>query len=130
MNVDEAVMVAGLARALTRRCYEQAMRDEPASAIRPELLRAAKWRAARYGLDATLVDVHGQRSQPAHEVIGDWLDFLRPSLEDNGDWTEVAGLVHQTTQRGTGAARQRDAFRRGRRLGDVVDLIVAETGAT
>lgn len=129
MSVDEAVMVAGLARALTRRCYEQAIRDEPVPVVRPELLRAAKWRAARYGLNATLVDVHGQRSRPAHEVIDDWLGFLRPSLEDNGDWPETSALVHQTTERGTGAARQRDAFGRSRRLEDVVDLIVAETGA-
>lgn len=130
MTVDEAVMVAGLARALTRRCYEQALTDEAIPAVRPELLRAAKWRAARYGLDATLVDVHEQTSRPALEVIDGWLTFLRPSLEDNGDWAEISALVQQTIEGGTGAARQRNAFARGRRLEDVVDLIVSETGAS
>ncbi len=129
MTVDEAVMLAGLARALTRRCYEQAIRDEAIPVVRPELLQAAKWRAARYGLDATLVDVNERRSRPALQVIDDWLNFLRPSLEDNGDWAETSVLVHQAIERGTGAARQREAFGRGRRLEDVVDLIVAETGA-
>ncbi|MDQ3784378.1 MAG: carboxylate-amine ligase [Actinomycetota bacterium] len=129
MTVDEAVMIAGLARALTRRCYEQAVRDEAIPVVRPELLRAAKWRAARYGLDATLIDLHKHRSRPAFEVIHGWLTFLRPSLEDNGDWEEISALVQQTIDRGTGSARQRNAFGRGRRLEDVVDLVVAETGA-
>jgi glutamate---cysteine ligase / carboxylate-amine ligase len=58
MGVDEAVMVAGLARA----CHDAAARgDGP----RPELLRAAKWRAARHGLDADLVDAPAGRARPA-----------------------------------------------------------------
>lgn len=129
MTVDEAVMIAGLARALTRRCYEDAMRDEDFVVVRPELLAAAKWRAARFGLDATLIDVHNQRSRPAVEVVEDFLTYLRPALEDNGDWAEVSALVRQTIARGTGAVRQRRAFMRSRRLEDVVDLIVSETGA-
>ncbi len=130
MSGDEAVMVAGLARALTRRCYEQALRNEAIPIVRPEPLRAAKWRAARYGLDASLVDVHEQTSRPALDVLEEWLTWLRPSLEANGDWAEIHVLVRQAIERGTGAARQRNAFGRRRRLEDVVDLIVSETGAS
>jgi carboxylate-amine ligase len=47
LSINEAVMVAGLVRALVRTCYEQAQRGEPFPAVRPELLRAARQWAAR-----------------------------------------------------------------------------------
>ena len=48
MDVDEAVMVAGLTRALAFTCHQAALAGEPDPVPRPELLRAAKWRAARH----------------------------------------------------------------------------------
>lgn len=127
MTVDEAVMVAGLARALAQSCYVQAVRDEPVSHARPELLRAAKWRAARYGLDAELIDVGAGVLVPAREAVEKFLAFLRPSLEGHGEWAEVSALARETVERGTGAARQRAAYERSGSLEDVVDLIVAQT---
>lgn len=55
MTVDEAVMIAGLARGLARTCYDEAIAGETSPQVRPELLRAANWRAARYGLDGQLI---------------------------------------------------------------------------
>ena len=127
MTVDEAVMVAGLVRGLARTCYEQAQRDAPFVAARPELVRAAQWRAARYGLDAELMDMSTLTAVPAREMVETFLTFLRPSLEDSGEWDEISSIVHETMQRGTGATRQREAYKRRGRLEDVVDLIVEET---
>ena len=127
MTIDEAVMVAGLVRALVRTCHEQALRCEPFVRARPELLRAAHWRAARYGLEAELIDVHALRAVPAHELIEDLLSFVRTALETDGAWEEVSTLVRETMRRGTGAQRQRQEYQRTGRLEDVVDLIAAET---
>ena len=127
LTIDEAVMLAGLARALVRGCYEMWERGEQAIDARPELLRAAKWLAARYGLDATLIDVVGGRAVPAREMIEDFLVFLRPSLEEHEEWEEISTLVREGVERGTGASRQRKAYERAGRLEDVVDLIVEET---
>ncbi len=127
LTVDEAVMVAGLCRALARTCHDQATRGEPVPRPRPELLRAAKWRAARYGLGADLIDVTVGRAVPAAELVEALLALVRPALEDSGDWDEVRALVGRTLERGTGAARQRQAFAASRRLEDVVDLVVEET---
>ena len=127
MTIDEAVMVAGLVRALVRTCHEQALRCEPFVRARPELLRAAHWRAARYGLEAELIDVHTLRAVPAHELIEDLLSFVRTALETDGAWEEVSTLVRETMRRGTGAQRQRQEYQRTGRLEDVVDLIAAET---
>ena len=60
-------------------------------------------------------------------MISSLLDFLRPCLEDRGEWDEIAALVRQTLERGTGSRRQRDAYEREGRFEDVVDLIVRET---
>ncbi|HEY0079803.1 MAG TPA: carboxylate-amine ligase [Pyrinomonadaceae bacterium] len=128
MTIDEAVMAAGLARALARTCYEQSKHDgEPFKHPRPELLRAAKWRAARYGLDEDLIDVSEGRAAPAREVIEKLLGFVRASLEEHGEWEEIEALVRATLARGNGAKRQREAYKLGGRLEDVVDLIVSET---
>jgi carboxylate-amine ligase len=126
-TIDEAVMVAGLARALARTCREQARRNEPFPAARPELLRAAHWRAARFGLDADLIDPYGERAVPAADLVEALLAFVRPSLEEFDDWDEVSALVRDTLGRGNGATRQRRAFERAGRMEDVVDAIVAET---
>lgn len=130
LSVDETIMVAGLARAMTRACIERVKGRSGFHRPPRELLRVAMWNAARYGLDGDLVDVVTRRPVPAHEVIGALLDFVRPVLEDSSEWEEISVLVTETERRGTGAARQRQAFQKGQRLEDVVGLIVAETART
>jgi carboxylate-amine ligase len=120
-TVDETVMLAGLARSLTRTCHGQVVRDEPVDHARPELLRAARWRAARHGLEGQLVDLAECRAVPAGVLVERLLAFLRPDLEDHGEWDEVAGLVRRQVERGSGARRQREAAERG----GVVDVAAA-----
>ncbi|MGB3639479.1 MAG: carboxylate-amine ligase [Rivularia sp. (in: cyanobacteria)] len=127
MTVDEAVMLAGLTRALARTCYEQAKNNASYPAARHELIRAAHWRAARYGLDANLLDVEEQSAVPAQELIKKFLTFVRPSLEEYGDWDEVSAIVKEILQRGTAASRQREVYNRAGKLEDVVDYMVEET---
>ena len=127
MAVDEAVMVAGLVRALAVTAHAAADRGDPDPRPRPELLRAAKWRAARHGLEADLVDVLAGQARPAAELVEAFLAEVRPALEEAGDLEEVTELVRVTLAGGTGAARQRQVFRRTGRLEDVVDLVVEAT---
>jgi carboxylate-amine ligase len=127
LTIEEAVMLAGLARAVTRTCYEQAQRDEPYCAARPELLRAAHWRAAHDGLDGELIDVHTQRSVSAGELVEGLLRFVRPSLEALGEWEEVSSLTRRTLAVGTGASRQRAVYRRRGSLKAVVDFVIEQT---
>ena len=126
-TVDEAVMLAGLCRALVRSCFERDGREEPYPAVRPELLTAAHWRASRHGLEGELVDLEEARVVPAGYIIQRLLDFTRPALEEFGDWDEVSGIVRETLKHGNGAARQRAVYRRTGRLEAVVDMLVEET---
>jgi carboxylate-amine ligase len=127
MTVDEAVMIAGLARSLARTCFDAATAGTPAPQVRPELLRAAKWRAARYGLDGELVDLDAMASVPAAAMVESLLTYVRPALESYGEWDEVAALARETVERGSAARRQREVFARNQRLEDVVDFVIAET---
>jgi len=127
LTVDEVVMMVGLIRAMVQTCYAQARHNEAFPVVRPELLRAAHWRAARYGISRELMDVAAQCSLPAAAMIEKMLMVLRPVLEAEGNWDEIASLVHETLRGGNGSMRQRAAYQRTGRMEDVVDFIVAET---
>lgn len=52
---------------------------------------------------------------------------MRPAIEEFGEWDKVYAIAHETMQKGNGAARQRDVYKRTGSLEDVVDFIVRET---
>lgn len=109
MTVDEAVALAGLARALV----VQVSDGGPDEELRPEWQRAANWMAARHGLEGDLLDpLHGT-TMPARRAVEALLDMLAPALESLGDREEVTDLVGRIMDGGTGAARQRRAFEHG-----------------
>jgi carboxylate-amine ligase len=111
-SVDEVLMVAGLCRALARACCEAAWRDDPPVLPPVTLLRAAKWQAARFGLEAQLVDPATGEIVRVPEMARRLLAFLRPVLEDEGDWEEVRELLGRVLTEGNGAVRQRRALAR------------------
>ena len=127
LTIDETLMLAGLIRALVRTCYEQSLRNTPVPEVRAELLRVANWRAARYGLEGELLDVRAERTIPAHELVEQFLSFLQPALEAEGDWDTIARLVRDTLNKGNGAMRQRAVFARNRSMSEVVQYIIAVT---
>lgn len=128
LTVDDTVMVTGLVRGVAATAAAAADAGKPARPVRPELLRAATWRAARYGIGGTLIDVEAGEAFPARELIGRFLERLRPALVDLGDWDEVSGLVGLVlADRGTGADRQRRVLAETGDLSAVVEFIVKES---
>jgi carboxylate-amine ligase len=126
-TVDEAVLHAALCRALATTARDAALCDEPLPPVRAELLRAAKWRAARFGVGDLLLDPSHGESVPAAVLVQRLLDHLRPVLDDLGEWDEVNELADQVLRRGSSADRQRAAYERGGGLPAVVDHLAAET---
>ena len=76
------------------------------------VLRAASWRAARYGLDEQLVDPVSATLRPAAVVVRALLDAARPGLQVTGELEQAVEGLRQITQDGNGAQRQRAAFAR------------------
>ncbi len=126
-TLDEAVMIAGLSRALVRTCHERARAGKLHPETRPEVLRAAHWMASRHGLDADLVDVEARRAVPARQEIENLLFFVRPALQEHGEWEEVSALVSDILKGGNGATRQRRTYERSGGLEDVVDALIEGT---
>ncbi|HEY7049867.1 MAG TPA: glutamate--cysteine ligase [Jatrophihabitantaceae bacterium] len=116
-DVDDVVLHAGLVRSLVRTL---AARVEPAPELPDSVLRAARWRAARYGLAGQLWSPARQALVPGEVVVSDLLAELRPDLEEHGEYDLVEALWSRLRSRGTSAARQRRVFAATGNLADVV----------
>jgi carboxylate-amine ligase len=135
-SVDDAVLIAALARALVMTAAHADTTDTTpghwpdAVPESPQvLLRAATWRAARSGLDGHLIDPRTTRALPAAEVVQALLAHLRSALEEYGERPLVAQLSEAVLTRGPSARRQRAALSRGRSVAAVVAELAAETTA-
>jgi carboxylate-amine ligase len=106
-DIDDALLHATLVRSLCRVLASRVEYDAPWQPIRPELLRAARWRAARYGLTDRLLDPDCGALVPARTAVADLLAELRDDLEEHAEWDEVEDLSERLLQRGTSAERQR-----------------------
>ena len=126
-RVGDAVTMAVLARALVETGYGEVLAGDAAAVPRPELLRSALWRAARFGLDDGLVDVHRRSVRPAADIVGELLAKLRPVLERRGEWSQVRAVVERLLAEGNGAHRQRRAYEDTGDLHRVVVLLAEET---
>jgi glutamate---cysteine ligase / carboxylate-amine ligase len=111
--VDDAVTVAALIRGLAWVCANDAIVGSPRPPTTPSVLDAAVWQAARFGLSDELIDPETGRPEPAPTVVRAMLEVARPGLEAHGDWEETSELVTRLLTDGTGAERQRAAFRAG-----------------
>ncbi|MFE4861162.1 glutamate--cysteine ligase, partial [Streptomyces sp. NPDC056670] len=92
LRVDDAAMLAGIVRALAATALRAHKDGVPAPQLRPEILQAGMWHAARHGLSATLLDIHG-RPQTAGDVLCRLVEHITPALEEHGDMRHVEPLV-------------------------------------
>jgi carboxylate-amine ligase len=116
-EVEDAVLVAGLTRALVATAASGSTSDDP---WRSELVRAATWRASRHGLADRLVDPPSRTLAPARDVVGSLLGHVRPALEEAGDLPWVEHLVERVLAQGNGATRQRRRYEESGSLEAVV----------
>ena len=111
-DLEDAVLHAGLVRSLVR---VLAARHEAGVACpqpRPELLRAARWRAARHGIAGQLFDPVVGNLVDARLAVRRLLAELEDDLRDHDEWTEISDLVSRLFTRGTSATRQRATWLR------------------
>ncbi|MCU1594447.1 MAG: putative Carboxylate-amine ligase [Frankiales bacterium] len=120
--LDDAVLHAALVRSLVR----VAAREDDFLPVPPDLVRAARWRAARFGLEGSLLDPATGALVPAAELVRDLLRRVREDLEELGDWDEVSTLAEELLARGTSSTRQRRVFAQEGSLEAVVSSVVAE----
>ncbi|HEY2273004.1 MAG TPA: glutamate--cysteine ligase [Jatrophihabitantaceae bacterium] len=121
-HVEDSAVLGALCRALVDTAVAAEQPDVPVA-----MLRAASWRAARYGLTGDLLDPVDLRPRSAANVIDRLLDTVRLALRTNDDDQLVARTVDRLLREGTGAELQRADLARSDRAHDVVRAAVART---
>lgn len=129
LTVDEAVAYGAIVRALVEVAHAEAVADAASVPHRTELLRAALWRAARFGLGARLLDVDTGRLVPAPDLVATLLARIGPVLEARGEGDEVRATVGRILAEGTGAERQRRLRALATDDADLVRRLVAASQA-
>lgn len=124
-DVDDAVLIAALTRALVDTAVQVWHRGEPADPVRTEVLRLAAWRAGRSGLGETLLDPTTWHPAPANDVLHRLLTHVTPALAEAGDLVAVRSLLAAVITRGNGATRQRADYERTGDLTAVVRAAIA-----
>lgn len=103
--------LAALTQCLGEYYQQQADRGEALPRLQPWFVRENKWRAARYGLEATIIVDPDGRQAPLRDEITMLLAKLGPiaaSLECESELADVTRML----ERGTSAERQLQVFER------------------
>ncbi|SDC98618.1 carboxylate-amine ligase [Nocardioides lianchengensis] len=125
----DTVLVAALTRALVETLARDHAAGTPVPPWRAEALRAAQWRAARYGVSGRLVHPEQRGLAPVAEVLAALVERVRPALEEAGDADLVRDGVRRVLAAG-GSSRQRAAHERTGSVDGVVDDLLARTRAS
>lgn len=126
-ELDNVELIAALFRTLVLRTVDDIAAGVPDPDLASTLIQAARWRAARFGLEGELSDLSTFTSRPAHDVVRDLVGKLEPQLGRTGDLDTVRELLGRVLHVGSSASRQRRALNRRGRLVDVVDDLIGLT---
>ena len=131
LRVNDAVLLASLARALVDTAAREWRLGKPAPAVRLETLNLAFWRASRSGLGEDLVHPVTGKPAPAEAVVRALLRHIGDALTEAEDEAAHRGLTTDLMQallaRGNGAALQRRVYRSTNDLAAVVRNAVSHT---
>jgi carboxylate-amine ligase len=125
-DVEDTGLLAALVRALVETAAEQWSAGVEPLDWRCEELRAARWRASRYGLGDALLDPRSHELRPAREVVSALVHHVGDRLAAAGDSDRVSAGVERVLG-ATGATRQRAAYERTGSVEGVVADVLART---
>jgi len=129
-RVEDTVALAAYVQCLVKHILDQIEAGNPPVAYNRMLLSENKWLAARYGLEAPLMDLAaGKRIKvPARTLARRRLRELRPIARELG-CSEQLARVEWMCENGTGAQRQLQVWNANRDLKEVAEEVAAATEA-
>ena len=86
-----------------------------------------KWRAARYGLDAELIDLERDEERPAREAVLELVELAEPAARRLGCEAELADDRARLCARGSGAEEQRRVYEEDGSLLAVAQWLAEQT---
>jgi len=126
MRVDETICLAALMQALVAKIHKLHQQNLSFRNYKRILINENKWRAARYGINAQLIDFGKEIEVPFPTLAQELLDFVDDVVDELGSRHEV-NYLHTILKQGTGADRQLKVYDQTQSLKSVVDYIVQET---
>jgi carboxylate-amine ligase len=127
-RAEQTIALTALSQALVKQLYERHCAGERVTDHHAEMLDENKWLAARYGLDAELVDLPGTQRVSARELVRRELSELREHAQELGSSAQLEG-IDELLDGGNGAERQLADYRDAGRLVPVMAGIVEQTCA-
>ena len=129
-RVEHAVALAAYCQALVKHLSEKHDRGEEIPSYHRILTTENKWLAARYGLEAPVMDLAtGRRNRvPVAQLIRRTLRDIEPHAKELGSDRELEG-IREILSRGNGADRQLRVFNANRDIVEVVREIADATEA-
>src|SRR5207253_8874053 len=127
-ELDDVVALVALCQALVKLYSERFDAGEEIPSYHRVLTSENKWLAARYGLEAPLMDLlTGSRIRvPAAKLVRRTLRDIEPHARELGAERELEG-IQEILSRGHGAARQLRVFTANRDIVEVAQEIAAAT---
>jgi glutamate---cysteine ligase / carboxylate-amine ligase len=127
-QLDDVVAITAFCQALVKHYSERFDAGEEIPSFHRILTTENKWLAARYGLEAPVMDlVTGRRNRlSVAQVIRRTLKLLEPHARELDSEAELAG-IEQILRRGNGADRQLRVFNANRDIVEVVREIAELT---
>jgi carboxylate-amine ligase len=125
-SVDEVSALAALAQCLVEELSTSLDAGIQPETMQPWFVRENKWRAARYGLDAIIIQNSAGDERPVREDLLELVERLEPIADRLGCAADLDG-IHRILDRGASYQRQRRvAEASGGSLEAVVRSLVAE----
>src|SRR5246500_2973960 len=127
-RIEDVVAMTAYCQALVRHYSERFAAGEEIPSFHRILTTENKWLAARYGLDAPVMDLHtGRRNRvPVAQVIRRALRLVEPHARELGSEAELAG-VEEILRRGNSADSQERVYNANRDIVEVVREIAEQT---
>jgi glutamate---cysteine ligase / carboxylate-amine ligase len=127
-RLEDAVAITALCQALVKHYSERFDSGEEIPSFHRILTTENKWLAARYGLEAPVMDLQtGRRNRiPVALAIRRTLKLVEPHARELGSDTELAG-IEDILRRGSSADAQLRVFNANRDIVEVVREIAQQT---
>ncbi|WP_460772272.1 carboxylate-amine ligase [Microbacterium sp. GXF7504] len=129
LEAQDAVTIGLLVRALVTRAAADWRAGVAPSAMPSAILRAASWRASRWGVEGDLLHPDTGRIVPAADAVDVLLRHAASGFTDDAERARAHAGVARILARGSGAARQRAAHARGGVRGVIAEAIALGLGA-
>ncbi|MDO5615833.1 MAG: carboxylate-amine ligase [Cruoricaptor ignavus] len=126
LRIDETICLAAIMQALTAKIHKLHEQNLTFRSYRRLMITENKWRAAKNGINAHLIDFGKEESLPFEFLLKELLEFIDDVVDDLGSRNEI-NYVWTMLKRGTGADRQLQIFEETKDLKRVVDYMIAET---